>query len=574
MWIISISKQPTLREVFWVNVTEDLHPPLLLLLNHLLLHIDDSPWMARLISLVSGIVLIPLSYIVARDFYKNQNVALLAAFIAAFSKIFVENSQLVRGYTLGMVFILLAAWCVVAFRERLSTRYLFWYFLAVLMALLCEFAFVPILPVFALTLLYHITKNPGARILNFTVLGLTHALLLVYLIGYSLLLETAGKLDTHISLNFPFHSGSFLLQVRDNILALVPYVMNILERFSTFGYAVRADLGSAEGLLVLFIVMLLGITECIRKRRWALLASFFGFLLTVLLLRAFDKMSLVYPRRSMGYVFVFVPVLFAGIQYIIAETGLKKIRFNPIKTTAYAALVCTVIVGYNGREWRQFNLEEFIIRQSAYDHAFSYLESQLKPGDIIVTDKTTSQYFWERHPAAPVGISPMLMFHSGYRVPLYYLNSDHRADIMYITTFSLQDMLIQLKKKGLLTDVKRMWFVAISNIGYKNYLIVPNDGTRIKGEFSEEENARFPELIQRLVQQQADVSNALFSAAPRDEVFYQEKFPQIKTDLSYPVIVAYPIYKETFDRLFLNAPVYDDPNSIIRLRKAESQLSN
>ena len=151
MWHVYVARQPTLADIFYTNLTEDGHPPLLYFIWHYLLGLWNNPWMARLPSLACGILCIPMGYALGKKLFATQNGGLFAAFFMTFSNLIIEQSDVVRGYTPMLLGCMIAIWSVYRYRETSRLIYVLIYFLSLSTALLCEF---PAIPVAAFTGLY------------------------------------------------------------------------------------------------------------------------------------------------------------------------------------------------------------------------------------------------------------------------------------------------------------------------------------------------------------------------------------------------------------------------------------
>lgn len=72
-----------------------------------LLLFDIQPWAMRLPAMIAGILVVPASYFLARKLFNNTTAVIVAAFVAAMP-VLVDYSTASRGYTLAMLFALLA----------------------------------------------------------------------------------------------------------------------------------------------------------------------------------------------------------------------------------------------------------------------------------------------------------------------------------------------------------------------------------------------------------------------------------------------------------------------------------
>src|SRR5687768_4165325 len=124
-WSAYAAAQPTLQSAIDADPT---NPPLYyLLLNIAALGFGDSELALRYVSLLLGILAIPLSYQLARRLF-NSNAGIGAAFLVAFSPLMWWASQEARMYTLLAVLVLVAvlAWQGLLLQSTRRTWLVLW----------------------------------------------------------------------------------------------------------------------------------------------------------------------------------------------------------------------------------------------------------------------------------------------------------------------------------------------------------------------------------------------------------------------------------------------------------------
>ncbi|HHS98392.1 MAG TPA: phospholipid carrier-dependent glycosyltransferase [Chloroflexi bacterium] len=92
--------------------SEDWHPPLYTVLLKLWLIAGKTVFSIRYLSVLLGVLAVPLTYQVARAWIEDRWVGLLAAFFAAVAPLLVYYGQVTRMYPLAAVMVLLAAYCL------------------------------------------------------------------------------------------------------------------------------------------------------------------------------------------------------------------------------------------------------------------------------------------------------------------------------------------------------------------------------------------------------------------------------------------------------------------------------
>jgi hypothetical protein len=104
----------------WRIATEEWHPPLYVALLKLWLSVGTSSMVLRLPSVVAGVLAVPMTYAVAREWSRDAAIAVAAAALMAVWPLHVYYSQVARMYALVVVPILGAAWFALRWEVRPS----------------------------------------------------------------------------------------------------------------------------------------------------------------------------------------------------------------------------------------------------------------------------------------------------------------------------------------------------------------------------------------------------------------------------------------------------------------------
>ncbi len=135
---IDIAKGSSLGEVFNFSLHET-HPPLGHILRHYWQQIDGGIAFERGLSLVFGIALIPLYYLIGNRLGGTFS-GLCASALATFSHGLIVQSYVVRNYTIFVFFLSLGFYCYLEWREKLSLRALLLYALFAILGCLTHLA--------------------------------------------------------------------------------------------------------------------------------------------------------------------------------------------------------------------------------------------------------------------------------------------------------------------------------------------------------------------------------------------------------------------------------------------------
>ncbi len=110
---INFAGRPTVPEV--IEATQfDPHPPLDYIIIHFWLKLGMNEFTVRLLSVIFGVLAIPLIYLVGKEFFDNR-VGLLSALILTISQLHIRHAQLVRSYTLIVFLALLSVYFFVRY---------------------------------------------------------------------------------------------------------------------------------------------------------------------------------------------------------------------------------------------------------------------------------------------------------------------------------------------------------------------------------------------------------------------------------------------------------------------------
>jgi len=560
MWHVYVARQPGLRYVFDTNLMVDGHAPLPYFIWHYLLLLWDNPWMARLPSLISGIFLIPLGYMAGERLFKDRNFGLFAAFFFAFSSIFVLQSQVVRGYTLMMMFAVLAIWSIACYRDCPRARYLIGYFFSIFGAVLSEFAIAPLAPLLALALLYVILKHHGNRADRIVIFTLMHLLLLAFMLWFCHQLETVGHFRNTALLGPGNHllSLNTIISIFSNLIASLIYANMVLP------LSLYTNLIPAITMTVWILLIWMGFVECIRLRAWIYPGIALIFAATTLLLYVLNLLPLDMPRRNIGYTLVLMPIVFVSLHTLVSHPLLARLRLNQTKIIIIALTLCTLPYIITGDRYRKFFDEEFQVSLKDRSALLAHLKQYAKPGDIIVTDWLSDLYFQEINPQTPVSISSGTARYDGYRLPIYYAQMDYRTDPFALTPYDVSEMLKAINSAGGLAKVKLVWFVTIDDTYIRNHTVSSRHLLLLHKIFATNyENRKFKDRLSVYAIQQQHVADAVRTALPQQAFTTVIPPPCIeKKNRDCLSIIAIPVPIETISKLFLSGIRYEDLREI------------
>lgn len=570
MWHVYVARQPTLREVLLTNFVEDGHPILPYLIWHYLLAVWNDPWMARLPSLVAGVLTIPAGYLWGREFFDTKNGGLFAAFFMAFSCLMIEQSDVVRGYALMMLFAVLMLWVACRYAKTANLRYLALYFIMALLATLSEFAVAPLLAYGALYLLHAIWRQEGGRLVVFLLWGIIHAALLFTMVWFLYLLKVVGGVDFSQSHFFiARHTQPVLLSAAKTVIYFLDYMNQASFAWLIF-MAMQSVLLLIAYFLALWLFTVLGFVQLAHGRHfWPLLlvGIVWG---SVIAFFCLDMVPLAAPRRNMAATFGFLVLLFYGLCY--AAPVFKKwhpIFARPHKLICLATMV--LVVGYIGwgRDWRVWIVKEFQQTRAQTTEIFVFMKAQAHPPDIILTDASSYYHFWNAYgPCEDKGRGERVARHLCGPYNFYVINNDLRMKFFIMNPAEMQRAFQEIAARENLGG-KRIWIVGLQHTNAKTTALDPHYGFLFRdaiGGLAE----RYPDEVTAIIREQETLARGLYAAAVLKKV-YRATPCEAEGDtvtiggedncLISGVLLAFD--RKTIDKWFLQAKPYADPEAFV-----------
>jgi len=218
-WSIGLS---TLR---WAEINRitalDVHPPLYYYVLKLWLGLGRHEWLMRFLSVIAGIVTVPLAYVTARAWVRTANVkgsgrrvGILSAFVTSLSPFLLYYSQVARMFSLCAALTLLATYCLL---RAIDTGRLRFYAGFVFSATAAIYTFYYAAFVFIAAFVYALLIRPRrfrALLISAAAIGLLYLPWLLYAVPP--MLERVGSRT-----EFAFSSGSPLRFLADGLFGLV-----------------------------------------------------------------------------------------------------------------------------------------------------------------------------------------------------------------------------------------------------------------------------------------------------------------------------------------------------------------
>lgn len=389
IWHYHVANQKSLLEVFFVNFEIDGHPPLAYFIWYFLNNIFGFNEMAmRAPAMIAGLALIPAGYFLGKEIFKTKNAGLFFATFFAFSDMMFIQSQVVRGYTLSMLFIMLAMLSCFQFQKTKNSIHLFCYLIFAFLALMSEFAIAPLLVYTALGSLWVIYKSKNSKYIKFLIWVLVHIALLASIKFILFLTYLVGGLNI---LDSPLYKNSeYLLFFTRFIIETSLYNQKIYgEENSGFIFLTEFAL--------LNVAFLLGVFSLLKKQNYIFLLCGLFYLAFIVIVSETGAIPADIPRRNIGLFLILISIFYLGIKFFIEKFKPEFIKFFykkflsiPIIILILSASILLITFNYT---WRNFMTIEFYIKKSDVSKAINFLEKNVKKDDIVLSDWITSLFF-------------------------------------------------------------------------------------------------------------------------------------------------------------------------------------
>jgi len=309
----------SIPEIARVSALRDVHPPLYYIILHFFLYFGDSEFVARLPSVIFGVLSIWLIYKVGRSFFGERE-GLISAFLLSISTMHIHFSQEARMYTLYMFLSLLSLFLFYEAIKENDIKLWIGFVVSTILGLYTHFymLLVPLIEMpFFVFMLY---KNRSSIITSVRRVGRKKNLLLVLIFTISFicllpLLPRVFHLLEGRALSTPWG------------LKAETFFVVLFRRFSVDWYGFSAGW---YGLFLFLTTFLVGLFTSIREYRhptaflllWVFLPSMLVFILT---LRAGQ------PVAADKYLIFILPGYLVGISRGISSiaSGLSK-RFGSL----------------------------------------------------------------------------------------------------------------------------------------------------------------------------------------------------------------------------------------------------
>ncbi|NTV30636.1 hypothetical protein HGA91_01475 [candidate division WWE3 bacterium] len=375
---IGISSGHTLSDVLNRNFLE-VHPPMMYVILHFLLKVGSHPIWLRLLGLIPGIMLIWVMYLLGRDWF-NKRVGLIAAWLTTFNLGLVLQSQVLRQYSLALVFLSISWWLFLKYQKSKSLLVLWGYYALSFLSVLTHYAIV--LPVLFF-MMNHLSGSAKKVRLNGSLAGY---ILIISVIVIAFLYNGHNEWLYGSSFNVGFTQGWLANGFPHSCIEIIRNSITILCYLSgpTIGFFVVGALGLAYGSMILW-----------RSTNRVFVYSFYGGLLATLMLGVLSLYPYSGTRHILHLFIPYVLIVSVGLETLVHRILNYKSSYRSfiragilISSILFNAVLVGVYASNNFfRDHGYVSTAEFPTTLENYQNGMEHLKQILKPGDVILSDK-------------------------------------------------------------------------------------------------------------------------------------------------------------------------------------------
>ncbi len=409
----------------------DIHPPLIYLIIHFFDKLGNSILVHRLPSLIFGVLLIPLVFILVK-YLTNWFEGLCMAFFVSIGYGPVLMSQVLRQYTIALFFVFCSIYFFIKFKEIGKSKNLFLYFLFSLLSISSHYLMaIPIFSLFIYNLFYFISnKAESKKIPSWLIANLLLGVITFVFYnhngkgqwGYSGI-QISNNRDEWMVFGYPKNLISYLL----NFIVILLY-------FSIPDYIVSN---------ILIFLLLVGLVYSLKEKKYRFI--FFIFTVGILISVFINRLGL-YPfwgSRHSLHLYPFFILIWSVSIWALRKEFFSRLRnfqktFIFLLTTCFSVL--SVLFVFAKGFYRVFAYEEFPNTVEETKRFISVIDANLGETSLIITDKQTGLLlaFLEKNFSDDVFYPDYVLFR--YKsVPVVFKN-------VWGTKFNKRDLYILLIK--------------------------------------------------------------------------------------------------------------------------------
>jgi hypothetical protein len=457
-----VSRGETFSQL-WESASFHAHPPLQYLILHYLMELSRNAIFLKSISIIPGLGLIIVFFFLGKK-VSGVYSGISMAFLATFSFAAILLSEVIRPYSILLLFLSTALWFFFSYIMNSDKKYLYGYIFFMILAINSHYsAVIPVTASSAVLVIRMAMKKKTLR--EYFKIFVIH-LPLIFIIGM-LYIFHVSHLMNNPDLQETLIEG--YLQTY--------YPLNLLEWIYNL-YDFIGYLFLPPNAAWIIILTMLGCVALWKTSRIDILAVIILTSIINITLVAIKKYPFGGTRQSIYLLPMVALLVGASIQYVVDSAANALRQFNLrgkylwiethkdiILKTVFICLIASTLIltlafkkseylrRYRGPSWAEFPL-----KRDPYAKAMDYLRNKVEQSDIILSNHQTVQYliFESRQTHKPDAEQLFKISHQG--LDYYYINR-----FKYETFEQLWEAFHILSKNMELKESQRIWLV---NIGW------------------------------------------------------------------------------------------------------------
>ncbi|MFA5332012.1 MAG: glycosyltransferase family 39 protein [Methanoregula sp.] len=340
--------QNSLWGIWQITAGGEFNPPLFYWAEHLMLAFGNSEFVLRFLPAFLGVLIIPLFYLVGKEFF-DRNVGIIAAAACAFSPFLIYYSQEARAYMMMLFFVALAT--LFFLKALKSGTILNWALFGVFSALAFWSHFYAFVIIASLVLYALILWVPRIRTELNNVKMLVAGIAVFVLLCLPLIIVTVQLFITRTSSapTYGIQGVDIIIQTFSQISGFNTISMIVLLVLFVIGIIQAYLIDRSKAFFLILLAVLTFVISFILSFRMPMQPRYLIFLSLVLFIGAaisYRSLYSLWNNRAVVYVLMAIMVLISV----------------PVLTNYYS--------GYSKEDWRGFS---------------GFLTETVSPGDMIIT---------------------------------------------------------------------------------------------------------------------------------------------------------------------------------------------
>jgi len=385
MEFLIIAKGETLGEV-WRRGLAELHPPLAHFIRHYLLMITPDVFHQKLFSVAGGMVSVIGMYRIGLQL-RGRFLGLFCASCIAFLPVAVSTSITIRNYAFFMAFLSWALYYFMRYQAQEKRSDLFYFTLLLFLASATHFTGFLVAATCGISEGLRLALAKRWNHLALLCVSFLPLLLLgLFLYFHYLAPGTAGPMWNHLTIETGFSPRDFSSRFYATCLGILGYFSPLLRLVE---YKSKTGPFLFLFTTLLFLVVYLKGLNRMRTEKPAICT----FILIMWGIAIFAALANFYPFSSGRHNYYFFPCIALPFGYE-SEYFIRSLNYQRlIKYFSVSAIILTILFFEKTNAYLKYGAE-FPLKRKDFNAGQKFLDRQLQPNDIIVTERNAAYFYF------------------------------------------------------------------------------------------------------------------------------------------------------------------------------------